>query len=68
MSGPAAALAVARRALGAEGRQFALVGGFEPEVVSPDDIDQAGAAVRLIEERGYGRGRDLVAALRDLVA
>lgn len=32
------------------------------------DLADAGAAVRLITERGYGRGRDLGAALRALTA
>lgn len=37
------------------------------DVATPADLEQAAAAVRLIEERGYARGRDLVGALRDLV-
>lgn len=40
----------------------ALVG-----VADAQDIEVAGQVVRLIEERGYGRGRDLVAALDQLV-
>ncbi len=32
----------------------------------PDDLDQARTAVALVTERGYARGRDLAAALRDL--
>lgn len=37
------------------------------EVADADDLDLARQAVGLIEERGYQRGRDLVAALHDLV-
>lgn len=37
------------------------------EVAGPGDLAGAGEAVRLIEDRGYQRGRDLVAALEDLV-
>ncbi len=37
------------------------------EVAELEDLETARQAVRLIEERGYHRGRNLVAALDDLV-
>jgi hypothetical protein len=36
-------------------------------IARPEDIDQARVAVRQIVERGFGRGRDLVSALNELV-
>lgn len=36
-------------------------------VANPEDVEAAREAVGLIEARGYQRGRDLVAALEDLV-
>jgi predicted nucleotidyltransferase len=38
------------------------------EVASDDDLETARYAVRLITERGYSRGRDLVKALDDAIA
>lgn len=36
------------------------------EVATPDDLALAATSVALIRERGYDRGRDLVAALEEL--
>jgi hypothetical protein len=32
-----------------------------------DDLNEARTTVALVTERGYARGRDLAAALRDLI-
>lgn len=36
------------------------------EIATVADLDQASDAVRLISARGFNRGRDLTAALRDI--
>jgi hypothetical protein len=39
-----------------------------PSMVTPDDLDLASAALDLIAERGYHRGKDLQAEYRSLLA